>query len=357
MPIARVNGAELYYEETGQGFPLIWNHEFAGDCRSWEPQVRYFARRYRVITYNYRGYPPSGVPMDQAAYSNEILAEDLAALMTYLGIERAHVGGLSMGGNIALNFGITHPRRAASLIVAACGSGTVGREAFLTESEKLAQLFLTRGAGAAADHFAALASRRGFAEKDPRGWTEFLRHVREHSSQGSAFMLRGVQMRRKTIFELEPQLRQLEVPTLIVVGDQDEPCLEPGLFMIAPHPARRPAHAAHEWAHHQHRGAGILQPPRGGVPRRRRERAVGGVEGVTRPPPEAAAAGHPARRGVEKLAACRGWSGKRSLSPHPRSRAGAGGEYASEGCVAPRPGSVTRGSSLREEKGSGTTPR
>lgn len=231
MPIAHVNGVELYYEETGQGFPLVWNHEFAGDWRSWEPQVRYFARRYRVITYNYRGYPPSAVPMEQRAYTNEILVEDLAALMTHLGIDRAHVGGLSMGGNITLNFGITHPRRAASLTVAACGSGTVGRESFLTESKELAQLFLAKGAGAAAERFARLSSRYGFAEKDPRGWEEFLAHVREHSPQGSSFMLRGVQMRRKTVFELEPELRRLTVPTLIVVGDQDEPCLEPGLFM------------------------------------------------------------------------------------------------------------------------------
>ena len=58
MPVTKVNDVELYYEETGEGFPLVWNHEFAGDYRSLEPQVREFARRYRVITYNYRGWPP-----------------------------------------------------------------------------------------------------------------------------------------------------------------------------------------------------------------------------------------------------------------------------------------------------------
>ena len=129
MPTARANGVELYYEETGSGFPLIWSHEFGGDYRSWEPQVRYFSRRYRVITYNYRGYPPSSVPDDPAAYRSEILIEDLAALMRHLGIAKAHVGGLSMGGNVALNFGIRYPEMAASLIIAGCGSGTVNREA------------------------------------------------------------------------------------------------------------------------------------------------------------------------------------------------------------------------------------
>jgi pimeloyl-ACP methyl ester carboxylesterase len=171
------------------------------------------------------------VPADPAAYKNEHLIEDLAALLRHLGVARAHVGGLSMGGNVALNFGIAHPEMAASLIVCACGSGTVGRETFLAESERTARLFLEQGAGAAADHFAALASRRGFAEKDPRGWAEFLAQLREHSPEGSAFTMRGVQMRRKTIFELETELMRLEVPTLIVVGDQDEPCIEPSLFM------------------------------------------------------------------------------------------------------------------------------
>jgi pimeloyl-ACP methyl ester carboxylesterase len=151
--------------------------------------------------------------------------------MRQLGIERAHVGGLSMGGNITLNFGIPHPEMAESLAICACGSGTVGREAFLAEGEKRAQEFLTEGIEAKVRSFAGLASRRGFAEKDPRGWAEFLRQVRDHSAVGSAHMLRGVQMLRKTVYELEPDLKRLEVPALIVVGDQDEPCLEPGLFM------------------------------------------------------------------------------------------------------------------------------
>ena len=231
MPHANVNGTQLYYEETGEGFPLVWSHEFGGDYRSWEPQVRYFARRYRVITYNNRGYPPSAVPEDPAAYSNEILVEDLFHLLRHLGIEQAHVGGLSMGGNVALNFGLTYPRMAKSLIVAACGSGTVQREQFVEEYRQLATSVETRGMEVLVDRFSTLLSRRGFREKDPRGFAEFVAQLREHSARGSAHILRGVQLRRKTIFELEARLKTLQVPTLIVVGDQDEPCIEPGLFM------------------------------------------------------------------------------------------------------------------------------
>jgi pimeloyl-ACP methyl ester carboxylesterase len=235
MPTAKITSTtgliELYYEETGHGFPLIWCHEYGGDFRSWEPQVRYFSRRYRVVTWNYRGYPPSEVPKEPDAYSVEILVEDCRALMTHLGIPRAHVGGLSMGGGVALNFGIKYPELAASLIIAGAGSGTTDRENFVKNAEKNAALFEREGAVAKQRNFADTPSRRGFAEKDPRGWQEFLHNVLDHSGAGSALMMRGVQMKRKTIFELEPELKKLLVPSLIVVGDQDEPCLEPGLFM------------------------------------------------------------------------------------------------------------------------------
>jgi pimeloyl-ACP methyl ester carboxylesterase len=235
MPTARITSTtgpiDLYYEDTGQGFPLIWCHEYGGDFRSWEPQVRYFSRRYRVVTWNYRGYPPSEVPKDAGAYSVEILVDDLRGLMKHLNIPRAHVGGLSMGGGVALNFGIRHPELAVSLIIAGAGSGTVDRETFLRNAEKNAALFEREGAVAKQRNFADTPSRKGFAEKDPRGWSEFLRNVLDHSGLGSALMMRGVQMKRKTIFELEAELKTLTVPSLIVVGDQDEPCLEPGLFM------------------------------------------------------------------------------------------------------------------------------
>ena len=235
MANARVTSAggeiDLYYEETGRGFPLIWCHEFGGDYRSWEPQVRYFSRRYRVVTWNYRGYPPSEVPKDAAAYSVEILVEDLRGLMRHLGIPRAHIGGLSLGGGVALNFGIRHPDMTESLIVCGAGSGTTNREEFLRNAETNAKLFETEGAEAKARNFANNPTRRGFAEKDPRGFGEFMRQVLDHSGVGSALMTRGVMLKRKTIFELEPELKTIAAPTLIVVGDQDEPCVEPGIFM------------------------------------------------------------------------------------------------------------------------------
>ena len=118
MPKALVNGVNLHYEIHGSGVPLVLCHEFAGDYRSWDPQVNFFARRYQVITYNARGYPPSDVPEDVAAYSQAIATDDIAGLMRALKIPRAHVCGLSMGGYATLHFGLRYPEMALSLVVA-----------------------------------------------------------------------------------------------------------------------------------------------------------------------------------------------------------------------------------------------
>jgi pimeloyl-ACP methyl ester carboxylesterase len=232
MPTARVNGVGLYYEEAGEGTPLVFVHEFAGDLRSWRPQVGFFARRYRTVAFNARGYPPSEVPGDPAAYSQEQAVEDLMGLLDHLGIRRAHVAGLSMGGFAALHFGLAHPGRALSLTVAGCGYGSgADREAFRAATEENARVLRTRGMEAFAESYARGPWRLPFLRKDPVGWEEFRRQLAGGSATGHALTLLGVQLRRPSLFDLGPRLERLEVPTLIVTGDEDEPCLEPALFL------------------------------------------------------------------------------------------------------------------------------
>ena len=230
MPYAEVNGVNLYYESNGDGFPLVWSHEFAGDFRSWEPQVRFFSRRYRVITYCARGYPPSDVPGDLDAYSQEQAVDDLRGLLAHLGIERAHVGGLSMGGNVALNFGLAHPRLARSLVVAGTGTGSDSPESFAGNVAEFAGR-LESGGMAAMEDYTRGPARVQLLRKDPKGWREFADQFAEHSPIGSALTFRGVQGRRPPIYALEDRLRALDVPTLIMVGDEDDPCIEPAIFM------------------------------------------------------------------------------------------------------------------------------
>ena len=234
MPLATMNdGARLYYESTGSGFPLLFSHEFAGDYRSWEPQVRYFARRYRVIAYNARGYPPSDVPSDVGAYSQARAMHDIAQLLEALQVPQAHVVGLSMGGYATLHFGLNYPQMARSLVVAGCGYGSVAgdRQKFHQDTAQVAQRIERDGMPAMAAVYAKGPTRVQFEDKDPRGWQEFADQLAEHSATGAALTMRGVQGQRPSVYELESQMQQLQVPTLIVTGDEDEPCLEPGLFM------------------------------------------------------------------------------------------------------------------------------
>ena len=231
MPTAHANGVDLYYESTGEGFPLVWSHEFGGDHRSWEPQVRHFSRRYRVVTYNHRGYPPSSVPARPEDYSQDILVADLHALLDALGIRSCHLGGCSMGANVALAYAIAHPERCRSLIVVGGGAGAVNREQFLAGQAATADALEREGIAALQRNFDTLPARAAFKRKDPRGFAEFQRLVGDHSAQACAHLARGVIARRRTVHELEAKMRALRVPSLIMVGDGDGPCVEPSLFM------------------------------------------------------------------------------------------------------------------------------
>ena len=231
MPTAIVNGVKLYYEVTGEGFPLVLSHEFAGTCKSWEPQVRFFSRRYQVITYNHRGFPPSAVPLEKAAYSQEILVEDLHQFLRHLGIKQAFVGGCSMGGGVALNFGIAHPEMTRALIVVATGAGTTDREGFEAKLGDLARQIETEGWPAIAERYAYEPNRVQLLRKDPKGGQEFITDLAAHSDTGAVLTIRGVILKRPSISKLEPELQKLNAPALIMIGDEDDMCLDPALIM------------------------------------------------------------------------------------------------------------------------------
>jgi pimeloyl-ACP methyl ester carboxylesterase len=233
MPTAKLGEVELYYEETGTGTPLVWSHEFGGDFRSWEPQVRYFSRRYRVITYNHRGYPPSGVPKGAASYSQDLLVGDLFRLLKHLGVGPVHLGGCSMGANVSRDFALAHPEMLRSLIMVGAGAGSVNREQFLKGQGETAAGLEREGQAHRLRGFETLATRAAFKAKDPRGFAEFVRQAGEHDAQACAHLAREVMSKRKTVGELEAGLRALRVPTLIMVGDQDAPCVESSLMMRA----------------------------------------------------------------------------------------------------------------------------
>ena len=232
------DGVKLYCEETGTGTPIVFVHEFAGDHRSWEPQVRYFSRRYRCVTYSARGYPPSDVPDDFERYSQERWREDLRSVLDALALPAAHIVGLSMGAFATLHFGMRYcgkgsPARALSLTLAGCGTGAhpaVYRR-FQEEARGLAEGIRQKGM----EHFAATyghgPGRIQLRNKDPRGFAEAIRRLGEHSVVGSSNTMLGYQARRPCMYDLTDEIANIDVPTLVLTGDEDEPCLEPSLLL------------------------------------------------------------------------------------------------------------------------------
>jgi pimeloyl-ACP methyl ester carboxylesterase len=240
MPILTTDdGVKLHYEECGSGTPIVFVHEFAGDCRTWEPQQRHFSRRYRCIAYNARGYPPSDVPVDVERYSQQRARDDILAVLDALGIERAHVVGNSMGGFATLHFGMAYSPRALSLVVAGCGYGAHPSQyaQFQAQSRELAKSMLDKGMAHVAATYGHGPSRLQLKEKDPRGFAEFVRQFSEHSAQGSANTMLGYQARRPSLYDLTADMARITAPTLIVAGDEDDAVLEPSLLMKRTIPA------------------------------------------------------------------------------------------------------------------------
>jgi len=223
---------QLYVEDYGSGVPVVFVHEFSDDLQGWEFQFRYLSRGWRCVRFNARGYPPSAVPDAVEEYSQEIAALDIRNVMDGLGIDRAHIVGLSMGAFAAIHFGLNYPERARSVVATSCGYGTEDDfDRWSADVEALAAKFESDGPVKTANDHASSPYRIQLQLKDRRTWTEFRDRLANHSIEGAARTLRGVHKFRPPLVSLEERLRAMRVPLLIIAGDEDEPCLEPALFL------------------------------------------------------------------------------------------------------------------------------
>ncbi len=234
MPFAVMRDkVRLHYEEAGSGTPILFVHEFGGDHRSWEGQMRHFSRRHRTIAYAARGYTPSDVPASPDAYSYRHFMADVVGLLDHLDIAKAHIVGLSMGGYSALQVGINHADRAHSLTLAGTGSGSEPdrQDEFRKGALETARQFETMGSKAVAKTYGFGPGRVPLEVKDPRGYAEFAAQFGEHDAQGSAHTMRGFQGQRPSIYTFEDAIRHIALPVLILVGDEDDACIAPSLFL------------------------------------------------------------------------------------------------------------------------------
>jgi pimeloyl-ACP methyl ester carboxylesterase len=233
VTVTASDGVALHVEATGSGSPILFVHEFAGDHRSWEPQIRRFSAGHTCIAYAARGYPPSQVPADPARYSQERAVADAVDVLDALGVAQAHVVGLSMGGFTALHLALHHPHRVRSAVVSGVGYGSQPERqaAFRAESIAIADAFESQGSARVAQRYALGPARVQFQNKNPRGWAEFAQALGEHSAQGAALTMRGVQASRPSLYAMTDRLAALTIPVLLLVGDEDEGCLEPALML------------------------------------------------------------------------------------------------------------------------------
>jgi len=229
------DGVRLYYEEVGEGTAVVFVHEYAGDYRTWEPQMRRFSRAHRCITFSQRGYPPSDVPGDPDKYGQDQFRDDVVAVMDALKIGKAHVVGHSMGALTAVHVGLRYPERCISVTAAGCGYGSSADPRKVEEaravSRETGKMFAAESMPVAAARYGDGPTRQAQKNKDPRGYAEFVRMLSEHSSLGHSLVMLNLQARRPSLWEMEAELRRFSVPLLVLVGDEDEWCVDASIYL------------------------------------------------------------------------------------------------------------------------------
>lgn len=234
MPHATTpDGVKLYYEEAGSGTPILFVHEYSGDWRAWEPQMRFFARRHRCITYSFRGYPGSDVPDKADSYGQQHAVDDARHMLEHLRIPKAHIVGLSQGAFAAAHFGRLYGDRALSLTLAGIGSGAgrEGHEQFKRDAQIMARRIRLEGMAKYANGLTSNPTRSRFKQKDPRGFAEFIKQLSEHPDIGAAHTMENYQGKRPSLYDFEAEWKNVKLPVLIISGDEDEPCLLPSLYL------------------------------------------------------------------------------------------------------------------------------
>jgi pimeloyl-ACP methyl ester carboxylesterase len=230
--ITASDGVALYSESRGSGVPVVFVHELAGSCRSFDLQVKEWQVRHHCVTFSARGYPPSDVPLAVDSYSQDIAADDIGAVLDGWELKNAHLVGVSMGSASSLQFALRHPERVRSLTLTSIGSGSDMKPGeFAAGMEVLAELTLKSGMRALAEHYGAAPTRYRLREKNPAEYRNFIEQIAAGSALGITNTMRGVQQRRPPLYTHEEKIAALHLPVLVVLGEEDEPCIKPSQFL------------------------------------------------------------------------------------------------------------------------------
>ena len=240
MPKVNVDGVGIHYAVSGSGAKtLVLAHAYPTNHWLWAPQVEVLARSRTVVAYDIRGFGLSDAPASPDAYSPDRSVEDLRALVDHLGAPQVELCGLSMGGNIALNFALAYPQRVSSLIVSGTGAGSDDMSVFAKTTNAWADAAEHGGMEAFAD---VIAANPIFAEYSDRGRAQKARLralILANSVPGVAHTAREVLGKRKSVNALAPRLSGLPVRTLVVIGEKDVACIAPATVMTSTIPDSR----------------------------------------------------------------------------------------------------------------------
>lgn len=221
MPKAHVNGIDINYLVQGEGYPLVLAHGYTASLEMWENQMEAFSRKYRVVVYDSRGHGESDAPADMAQYSMDHYVEDQRALMEHLGIEEAYVGGLSMGGMIAMRFALRYPQMVRALLLsdtAAGLTGAMGEEWERMHAEAEARV-RTDGVAAVMRRLYQARAQMGLEPAGPPP-PAVQRHVERLARMiPDGFLGAGKALREQG--SVLDRLGEIKAPTLILVGDKD----------------------------------------------------------------------------------------------------------------------------------------
>jgi pimeloyl-ACP methyl ester carboxylesterase len=223
---AKLNGIEINYEVHGEGTPLVLAHGYTASLDMWREQVPALSAKHRLVIYDTRGHGETTAPADLGRYeiARDYVADQLA-LMDHLDIEQAYVGGLSMGGMIAQEFALQHPRRVRALLLFDTGPGVGGMMRDVAQSaqfqkmrEMMQAMARTKGMAAIVD-----AMRDSPVQFRPPGGVipdAVRRHVENMRKMSVDGYLGGSKAMHEWAGTLD-RLYTITAPTLVLVGEQD----------------------------------------------------------------------------------------------------------------------------------------
>ena len=221
MPYLDCDGVRIAYEEAGNGPAILFTHGYSATLRMWDPQVAALSDRYRIIRWDMRGHGASDSPDDPHAYSHALTVGDMAAILDACGVQRAVVGGLSLGGFMSLAFHLAHPHRVRALMLFDTGPGYKNDDA-------------RAGWNRLAEEYAVAFETRGL---DALGAGAEVRIAPHRSAQGLAHAARGMLAQRDG--QVITSLPRIAVPTLLIAGSEDKPFLAAMDYMAAKIPRAR----------------------------------------------------------------------------------------------------------------------